>query len=386
MATWRQSVILIRMELVSWRARVGTSIVIVLGMSCVAGVLASTLASRAGLIRMYEATGDASQVMVMAAKSRSEFNADILPSSVGTVLNAPGLAKGPKGETLGDAEIRFRVIPPSGVFWPPISVEGIGAEGIALRENFRLVAGRMFKPGLHELLIGRSAQSVYRFKIGDPITMRNGDWTVVGVFSSGGDVLENGLVTDAVTAMASERIGAFGSVLVRLEKPSSFEPLKLWLTTNPAIAVIAERQSEYYIRTAGDYLGYLNFFSYFVGAIMSIGALLGSVNIFYAVVSARRLEIATFRAVGYRALPVAASVVFEAVALAIAGAVVGAGVAWLLFDGRQMVTGMGIYSRSVSPQVMVLCTGWAVALCLLGSVAPAFRAARLAVSDALRAS
>ncbi|MGC1457034.1 MAG: FtsX-like permease family protein [Steroidobacteraceae bacterium] len=354
-------------------------------MSCVVGVMASTLASRAGLIRMYDATGDASRVMVMSAKSPSEFNADILPSSVGTILNAPGLAKGPKDETLGDAEIRFRVIPPAGVFWPPISVEGIGGEGIALRPRFRLIAGRMFKPGLHEMLIGRSAQSLYRFKVGDAITMRNGNWTIVGVFSSGGDVLENGLLSDAVTLMASERMAAFGDVLVRLDRPSSFESFKLWVTTNPAIAVTAERQAEYYIRTAGDYLGYLNFFAFFVGAIMSAGALLGSVNIFYAVVSARRLEIATFRAIGYRALPVAASVVLEAIVLALVGAAVGTGVAWLLFDGRQMATGMGVYSMSVPPQVIALCAGWAVALCLLGSMAPAFRAARLPVSDALRA-
>ncbi|HEV2700843.1 MAG TPA: FtsX-like permease family protein [Steroidobacteraceae bacterium] len=374
------------MDLTGWRARVGTSIVIVLGMACVTGVLASTLANRAGLIRMYDATGDASRVMIMAAKSPSEFNANILPSQVGTILNAPGLAKGSKGETLGDAEIRFRVLPPPGASWRPISVEGIGAEGIALRQNFRLVAGRMFEPGLHELLIGRSAQSVYGLKIGDPILMRGGNWTVVGIFSSGGDVMENGLVADALTVMSGEGISAFGSVLVKLERPSLFEPLKQWLITNPAMAVGAERQSDYYIRTAGQYLGYLNFFSFFVGAIISIGALLGSVNIFNAVVSSRSLEIATFRAIGYRALPVAASVVVEAVALALAGAVAGAGGAWLLFDGRQMVTGMGIYSMSVSAPVIALCAGWAVTLCLLGSAAPALRAARLPVSDALRSS
>jgi putative ABC transport system permease protein len=383
---WRQSAALVRIEFTSLRARGGSSLVIVVGMACVVGVMASTLAMRAGLVRVYDASGDAGRALVLSEKSPSEYSAAIMPSTIGTILNAPGLAKDSNGRVLGDAEVLLRVIPPPGKYWPPISVEGIGAQGAALRPNFHIVAGRMFKPGLHEMLVGRRAQSVYHFRIGDPVTMRNGDWKVVGVFSSGGDVLESGMLSDALTLMASEQIGAFASVLVQLQTPTAFEPFRRWLTTNPAFTLTAERQAHYYARVMGDYLEYLNFFAYFVGAIMSLGALLGSINIFYGVVSARRIEIATFRAVGYRALPVAASVMIEAVALSIVGAGVGLGAAWLLFDGRQTVTGAGIFDMAVSPQVMASCTGWVVVLSLLGSVAPALRAARLPVSVALRAT
>jgi putative ABC transport system permease protein len=385
-ATWRQSAVLVRIELASLGTHVGTSLVIVIGMACVVGVMASTLAMRAGLVHVYDASGDARRALVLSEKSPSEYSAVILPSTVGTILDGPGLAKDSKGQVLGDAEVLFRVIPPPGAYWPPISVEGIGAQGTALRPNFRVVAGRMFKPGLHEMLIGRRAQSVYRFRIGDPVTMRNGDWKIAGVFTSGGDVLESGMLADAVTLMASEQIGAFGSVLVQLERPAAFESFEHWLSTNPAFSLTAERQAHYYARVMGDYLQYLNFFAYFVGAIMSLGALLGSINIFYGVVSTRRTEIATFRAVGYRALPVAASLMIEAVALSLLGAVVGLAVAWLLFDGRQTVTGAGIFNMAVSPQVMALCAGWVVVLSVVGSLAPALRAARLPVSVALRAT
>jgi putative ABC transport system permease protein len=385
-ATWRQSATLLRIEWASRRVRIGTSFVIIVGMACVVGVMASTLAMRAGLVRVYDASGDVSRALVLSEKSPSEYNAVILPSTIGTILNAPGLAKDSNGRVLADAEVLFRVIPPPGIYWPPITVEGIGAQGTALRPSFRILAGRMFKPGLHEMLVGRRAQSVYRFRLGDAVTMRNGDWKIVGVFASGGDVLESGLLSDAVTLMASEQIGAFASVLVQLERPAEFETFRRWLTTNPAFTLTAERQAHYYARVMGDYLQYLNFFAYFVGAIMSLGALLGSINIFYGLVSARRMEIATFRAVGYRALPVAASVMIEAVALSLVGAAVGLGVAWLLFDGRQTVTGAGIFNLAVSPQVMALCTAWVVVLALLGSVAPALRAARLPVSVALRAT
>ncbi|HEY6457206.1 MAG TPA: FtsX-like permease family protein [Steroidobacteraceae bacterium] len=386
MAAWTQSLTLAHIGLTGWRTRVGTSIVIIVGMSCVVGVLASALAVHAGMMRMATGTGDPSQAIVVGAKSPPEFGGVIARSDVTIILNAPGIARGPSGSALADAEVRYRTYPPDGIYWQGISITGIGAAGIDLRPNFRVVAGRMFKPGLHELLIGRSAQQVYGLKIGDAVPVASGQWLIVGVFSSGGDLLESQLVTDAVTLMTSTRMLGYGNVLVRLQSPQVFDPFKRWLTTNPALQVSAERQAQYYIRSAGFWLNYFNFFAYFAGAVMSIGALFGSINLLYGVVSARGLEIATFRALGYRALPVAASVVAEAALLAIIGAIIGLSVAWVVFDGRQMVNGFGIFSLFLSAQVVALCLGWVIVLALVGALPPALRAARLPVSEALRAS
>ena len=65
-----------------------------------------------------------------------------------------------------------------------------------------------------------------------------------------------------------------------------------------------------------------------------LGALFGTVKLLYAAVSVRTREITTLRAIGYQPLPVALSVVLEATALALTGALIGAAVAWLLFDGK----------------------------------------------------
>ncbi len=386
MTNWTQSLTLVRVSLASWRSRLGMSFVVIAGMACVVGVLASALAMRAGMLRMAAATGDNTWVMVLAAKSPTEVGGAIPGSGVNIVLNAPGIARGPNGKLLADGEVLFGTYPPSGISWQGMSITGMGATGIDLRPKFRVVAGRMFTPGLRELLIGRSAQQVYGLKIGDVLPIANNEWRIVGVFSSGGDILESQLVTDAVTLMTSVRMVGFGSVLVRLKTPASFDSFKQWLTANPALQVTAERQTEYYVRRAGFWLDYFGFFAYFVGGIMSVGALFGAINILYGVVSARGLEIATLRAVGYRGMPVAASIVTETVVLSFLGAMVGLSIAWLVFDGRQMVTVLGIFSLFLSPEVIAVSLGWALALALIGAVPPAFRAARLPVADALRAS
>lgn len=86
---------------------------------------------------------------------------------------------------------------------------------------------------------------------------------------------------------------------------------------------------------------------------------------------------------GYQALPVAASVLFESAVLCVAGALVGGGLAWLLFNGKLVAALQNVFTLSVSPRLFGLGIAWALAV--LGGLAPATRAARLPVAEALRA-
>ena len=54
----------------------------------------------------------------------------------------------------------------------------------------------------------------------------------------------------------------------------------------------------------------------------------------YSAVSTRAVEIATLRAIGYGAAGVVTSVIIEALILSVLGALVGAALAWAVFDGK----------------------------------------------------
>ncbi len=73
--------------------------------------------------------------------------------------------------------------------------------------------------------------------------------------------------------------------------------------------------------------------SYFVGAIMAIGATLGAVNSLYAMVDSRQREFATLRAIGFKSGPVILAVLLESMLLALPGALLGCLLAWTLFNG-----------------------------------------------------
>ena len=75
----------------------------------------------------------------------------------------------------------------------------------------------------------------------------------------------------------------------------------------------------------------------------------------------------------------------EGLLLSLAGAVIGAAIAYGLFDGVQDVWLANAFHQTVSPAMIALGLAWALLIGLLGGVLPAIHAARLSIVDGLRA-
>jgi len=130
----------------------------------------------------------------------------------------------------------------------------------------------------------------------------------------------------------------------------------------------------------------LNFVGYFVGTIMGIGVFFGILNMMYSAIDARRREIATLRAVGFSRGAVLISIVLESLILALPGAVLGALIAWLLFDGHQGQFSTLAFPIMVTPGLMMFGIIWTLTIGLIGGIAPSIFAARLPIATALRAT
>jgi putative ABC transport system permease protein len=211
-------------------------------------------------------------------------------------------------------------------------------------------------------------------------------WPVVGVFRTNDDLVQSQLVADSDTVMPVLRKTAYTSVTVRLDGANGLALLRRAVTTNPALAVKVERQSDYYNRRSSEFSDLNDALVYGVGVLLGLGALLATVNILYSAVMARSREIATMRALGFGGAPVALAVAVEGLLLALAGAGIGASIAYSLFNGVQDISGNVAFHLIVSPAVIALGLAWALFIGLLGGVLPAVHAARLPVADGLRAS
>jgi len=110
----------------------------------------------------------------------------------------------------------------------------------------------------------------------------------------------------------------------------------------------------------------------------------------YAAVVTRTREIATLRALGFGSMPVLLSVMGESIFLALCGGVIGGALAFLIFNGYQTSTmnwqtfSQVAFAFAVTPALLVQGILYSLAMGLIGGIFPAFRAARLPISQALR--
>jgi len=105
----------------------------------------------------------------------------------------------------------------------------------------------------------------------------------------------------------------------------------------------------------------------------------------YAAAESRASEIATLRALGYGGIAVTISILLEAAILSVSGGLIGASIAWLLYDGVQSGFGSDVFTLTVSPSMIGIAVLWAIAVAVLGGILPSIQAARWTVAEALRA-
>lgn len=376
-------------------SRLGASMVIVIGIAGVVGVLVALLSMAQGFAQTLASTGRADRAIVLRGGALDELSSVVLREQADIIKQAPGVKKNAEGQPLAIAELYVLAgLPRAGSTEPNnVVVRGTEPKVFQVRTQARIVQGRMFTPGLREIIVGKGAQLQFsNLNIGDKAAVRNGDWTVVGIFESGGDVHESEIWTDLETLMTIGNRGAPTTVTAQLEDEAAFVTFKDALSTDPRLPVKALREPEYYASRSEALNGFITGLGYSVGVIMAIGALFGALNTMYSAVSTRTVEIATLRAIGFGSLPVVVSVMIEALVLSLAGGVGGALIAYVFFNGFTVSTlnfqtfSQVAFAFKVTPDLLLQGILWASIIGVLGGLFPALRAARLPIVDALRAS
>jgi putative ABC transport system permease protein len=363
------------------------SMVIVAGLGATIGVLLSMLSVTQGIRQVYINSGDGMRAIIVSSSANGEGDSAITRDQAALISDAPGIAKGTDGKPLADRGLNMGIpVLRKGGSKGYTTMRGYGPMARQVRPEFHIIAGRMFQAGHREMVVGEGARFLFQnMNIGDDVILPGGPWKIVGIFHAG-DITDGQVIGDTETMLTALHKSAYNSILVRLASYDSLNVLKKALTTNPALSIKVERHSDWYNRAAGNNSNFLAKLAYAIGAVMAIGALFGCLNTMYSAVSARGREIATLRALGFSAFPVMVSVIAEALALSVGGALLGAATAFLIYNGRQDFFGTNVFHLTVSPWLVLLGIIWAAVVALLGGLPPSIRAARRPVVEALRAT
>ena len=375
------------MNLRNLPSRLGSSSVIVVGIGGVVGVLIAILAMAAGFESTLDRGGAADRAIVLRGGSTSELSSGIgieeralLPTMPGVVLASPELyvvADVPKRSTGTDANVIVR---------------GVGQAAFQLRDEVEIVEGRNFEPGKGELIAGRGAHIQFAgIDVGSTVRIRQNDLRVVGIFEADGSAYESELWMDLIVAQSAfRREGGVTSLRLRVDSPDRIEDLALQVEEDPRLDLTVQGEQEFFSSQSANLTATIRGFGTAVAIIMAIGAIFAALNTMYSAVVTRTVEIATLRALGFGGLPVVVSVMIESLALAVLGGVLGAGVAYLAFDGFTASTlnnasfSQVAFDFAVTADLLADGLIWAVALGAVGGLFPAVRAARMPITAALR--
>jgi putative ABC transport system permease protein len=387
MRTLRQFLALLRVGLSGFAARKGPALTFVIGVGCAVGVLVSMLAMGVGARRQELGDVRADRAIVSSQGAEGGFGS-VPRNEADTVQDMPDIRKDSQGRPIAVPE---STLPMFGrrrgtgarVFFP---LMGVTSEITELAPELRFTAGRMFKPGLHELVVSNACARMFSgFALGDRRSIQGIDWSIVGHFVLGSQ-RQCVVFADLDAMMSAFSLPTYSRIAVMLRSAADFPAFRAAIVRDPALHLEAQRERTVVEHEAKPLNALLDFTSYFVGTIMAIGGTLGAVNSLYAIVDSRRRELATLRAIGFRSGPIVISTLCESMLLAVPGALLGAGAAWALFDGLSASPFGFTFQLEVTPALMLLGTIWALAMGLIGGVLPAVRAARVPVTTALRAT
>jgi putative ABC transport system permease protein len=382
----RQFLSILFMNLSGIRQRTAQVLTIIVGVTCAVGVLVSMLAMGTGALRQEMADVRADHATLITSGARY-LQSNISRDEVAAILALPGIQKGAQGEPIVVFE---SIVPIEGrrrvtgnrIYFPLVGITSTVTE----YQQMRFTDGRMFKPGLHELIASSPCVRQFTgFEIGDRRPIHGSDWTIVGHFEQG-KVQQCVVYADVDNIMSIFSRNSYSAVSVRLRSPADFAAFRDAVSANPALKLEAQSESEVTEEGFKELNAILNFISYFVGTIMAIGATLGAVNSLYAIVDSRRSELATLRAIGFASGAIVLSVLVESILWAFPGALLGGALAWVLFNGLSASPFGFSFQLAVTPALVVLGIVWALGMGLVGGLLPALRAARVPVATALRAT
>ena len=373
--------------------RLSSSAVAIVGIAGVVVVLVSVLSISEGFQKTVVGAGSPSRIIVMRNGSESEMTSGLLGTETDIVKQAPGLAMS-GSRPVAAAEMFVIVDLPKRSTGTPANVplRGIEAESFQVRDEVKIVEGRLPQFGTNEDVVGRAA--VREFKgvdLGSDFHSGNLNLKIVGVFTANGSASEGEIWADVkIIQGAYNRGNSYQAVFAKLDSVASFDTVKNWLTTNPQLNVVAKRENDYYAAQTEVMSGLINGIGFVIAFLMAIGAVFSALLTMYSAVATRSREIATLRALGFNTMSVLVSVLGESMVLATFGGAIGALIAYIGFNGYQTATmnfqtfSQVAFAFAVTPRLVIGGLVGALLMGFVGGFFPAVRAARLPISSALR--
>lgn len=371
-----------------------TTILTAGGMALVTFVFAAVLMLAEGLEQTLVDTGSPDNAIVLRGAAETEVSSVIERDAAAIVEVQPEVSLTGEGNPIAAKETLVLVaLPKRGTGSPTnVVVRGVGPHSMRLRQQVKLIAGRNVNPGSREVIAGRSmAEAIAGGSLGGVLRFALTDWTVVGVFDAGKTAFNSELWADVDQLMAAFRRNGYSAVILNVPGSKTFTDFQKRLEGDPRLSVQVKREVAFYRGQSEVMSTFIRVLGMAMTVFFSIGAILGAMVTMYTAVANRTREIGTMRALGFRRRSILAAFLTESLLLGLLGGTVGVAGASLLQFLTISTMNWETFSElafgfTLTPQIALFTMGFALAMGFFGGLFPAWRASRLEIVEALRAT
>ena len=376
-----------------WARRLTTALTAI-GVALVVFVFASVLMLAYGLKKVLVETGSDDNAIVLRRSSGAEMQSSIDRDQAGIIETQPEISIGEDGKSKVVKEVIILISLPkkSTGKLSNVTIRGAVPESVSIRPQIKLRAGRIWRKGLQEIIVGSAiAKNFKGIEIGSTLRFAVRDWTVAGIFDAGGSGFDSEVWGDADQMMAAFRRPIYSSITMRLRNVSDFDKLKKSLETDPRLTVEVKRERVYYAEQSEIMANFLRILGLVITVIFSLGAMIGAMVTMYGAVASRTTEIGTLRVLGFGRNSILTAFLFEAILLSTIGGLIGL----LAASFMQLLTVSTMnwqtfselaFSFTLTPDIVLQSMIFALVMGLLGGFLPAIRASRIDIIQALRSS
>lgn len=361
------------------------------GIALVVAVFVIVMAMVAGLGSAISDTGSPDNLVVVRKGSTTETSSAVQLDQFDALKFLPHIKRDADGNPLASPELPVQVLMQRSTGTSDnVVVRGVLPVALQVHQNVQLIEGRMFKPALNEVIVGKALVGRYaNTRVGSTMHFGRGTWKVVGIFAAGGSSFESEVWADVHNVQDDTQRGAYyACARLKMLPGTEVDTLIRRIADDPRINLQAQTESDYY-KDQSVVANQLRALGMIVAIIMGIGAVFAAMNTMYAAVSARTTEIGTLRALGFKPGAVLGSFVLESLTLAVAAGALGVILA-LPINGFSTSFGNFVtfstmaFAFRVTPAVVLQALLFAAVMGVLGGWLPARQAMKMQVVEALR--
>ena len=372
-----------------WR-RPGRSVLTLLGIAIVVLLVFLVVAFVEGLEASLASSGDPLVVLVHSLGAGENIENSTIPGQGPGVLSA----------SLARIETRHRQthISPELFLGTEVTTEsgrgpalglvrGVTLAAPLVRQQFQMVEGAW--PAAGEALVGRLAATKLGcdptdLTIGKTLHIEGRSWRISGLFAAAGATFESEVWCRADELQQAMKRQDYSLIAVTVSEPKGLADVSEFCKERVDLEWEATPEQKYYSALQAHY-GPVRRVAWLIVALVSGAGVFAGLNAMYGAVVGRVRELAMLQTLGFSRRAIALSIIQEGVLLAACGSLVATAVALPLLDGVAVRFTMGAFTLRLNSVSLLCGLSAGLAIGVLGSVPPAWRALRMPVVEGLKA-